>query len=351
MRIAFVTKHFLEPTHHAIRMILNARREQPLIALARRFDDCHGVSDIERGLVVHREPFRFGDHAVDLAHVLFDGSYSLRAIDEAAAMRLPRVLSFHGGFDTHVILKRDGIKVALRQILRPPAVVTVPSEADMARIAEVVPDVSCRLIRVPILRQVGSSGPSRRKGALLVCRLIERKGVDVVLEAIQLLKSRHVHIDLRIVGDGPLRPALERQCHKLGIDDRVAFVGAEPLATVLTRLSAAQCLVHPGRVARNGDADGVPQVILWAQAAGTVVIACDAGSVREIVEHDVTGVLVPPETPGAIAEAISRIIDDASYAGRLVENATEVVARHELSSVRDNVDAVYREAINAGGLS
>ena len=144
---------------------------------------------------------------------------------------------------------------------------------------------------------------------LSVGRLVEKKGVDVLLRALALLPHalywRFVH-----VGGGPLRRALESQARALGIADRVSWRGALSQEQLLAEYRAADLFALASRVARNGDRDGLPNVLMEAQSQELACIATDLSGIPELVEQNVTGLLVAPESPDALAGALQSLIVD-----------------------------------------
>src|SRR5436189_250310 len=91
---------------------------------------------------------------------------------------------------------------------------------------------------------------------------------------------------------------------------RVIPISRGPLQKTLATMAESFALLHPARVAGDGNAEGIPQTILWAQAMGLPVITTGTGSIAEAVEGDVSGVLVPQENPAAVARAVVRLQDE-----------------------------------------
>jgi len=142
---------------------------------------------------------------------------------------------------------------------------------------------------------------------LSVCRLVEKKGVDVLLDALarmpQTLDWRFVH-----VGGGPLRGKLAAQAERLGIAARVAWRGALTQDRVLQEYRAADVFALASRVARDGDRDGLPNVLAEAQSQGLACVATRVSAIPELVRDGVTGVLVGENDAPALASAIEALI-------------------------------------------
>ena len=111
------------------------------------------------------------------------------------------------------------------------------------------------------------SEPKNRDLALFVGRLVEKKGCSMLLHAIAKVKENYPRIQTVVIGDGPLRPSLERLAAKLGISCR--FLGPQPGAAVRKWLSAARVFCAPSVTASNGDSEGLPTVVVEAQSNGS----------------------------------------------------------------------------------
>lgn len=132
-------------------------------------------------------------------------------------------------------------------------------------------------------------------------RLIERKGVDCLFEAVRIVAARHPGLHLTVAGDGPERAALLALRASLGIEAQVSLVGWLDRAELARTLSSAGVIVLPAVT------DAMPNVLLEGMAAGMAVIAT-ATSAASIVDGN--GQLVPPHDPGALAAAIERYLDN-----------------------------------------
>lgn len=133
---------------------------------------------------------------------------------------------------------------------------------------------------------------------LFVGRLRIRKGVEVLLEALSLMKGRQVTPPLYIVGDGEHRRMLERRCVDLGLTGQVRFLGRGTPEQVRGLFHVARALVVPSIY------EGMPLVILEAMEAGLPVIASSVSGIPEVVADGESGWLVPPVAPGLLADAL-----------------------------------------------
>lgn len=156
---------------------------------------------------------------------------------------------------------------------------------------------------------------------IFVGRLVEKKGVAVVLDALARLGARYDNVRLSIVGDGPERPALERLAHALGLADRVRFLGARPQAALPALYSSAAIAVVPSIVDSLGDQEGLGLVSLEAIGCGCAVLASDLEAIRDVVIDGRTGLLARAGDAADWALRLGALLDDAPLRARLGRDA------------------------------
>lgn len=163
---------------------------------------------------------------------------------------------------------------------------------------------------------------------LCVARLVPKKGIDTLIRAIGLLgRSGEVSAPrLEVVGGGPLLDELRALVAELGLGDRVRLLGPLPSPSVHDAFQRCSMAALACRVAEDGDRDGMPTVLLEAMARGLPVISTDVAGIPELVQHDRTGLLVAPDDPKALAEAIDRMWRSPELADRLGREARRLVA-------------------------
>jgi glycosyltransferase involved in cell wall biosynthesis len=159
-----------------------------------------------------------------------------------------------------------------------------------------------------------------------VSRLVPKKGIDVLLDALALMKSRDQRSRAEIIGGGPLLEELQRRAAELDIEDRVDFLGRQPSSAVSDAYRRCSMVVLPCRIDDDGDRDGMPTVLIEALARGIGVISTDIVGIPELVRHEITGLLVPPDDPLALADAMGRLLDDPALASRLGSAGRDLVA-------------------------
>lgn len=180
---------------------------------------------------------------------------------------------------------------------------------------------------------VASRPPGRR--VLAVGRLVEKKGLGHLVEACGILRDQGDPVECRIIGTGEEEPRLRSQIAALDLHDRVRLLGSLPREAVVQELREAHIFVAPCVRGSDGNRDGLPTVLLEAMAVGTPCVSTPVTGIPELVEHEVTGLLVPEGDPGALALSMARLLDDRSRA--------EIFARAGRRRVEERFD-IHRNA-------
>jgi glycosyltransferase involved in cell wall biosynthesis len=162
--------------------------------------------------------------------------------------------------------------------------------------------------------------PARPVRLLGVARLVPKKGLDVLLEALASLPPA-LHWRYAHVGGGPLRQELEAQAERLGLGERIRWLGALAQDQVLDAYRDADLFVLASRIAADGDRDGLPNVLLEAGALELASVASRVAAIPELIEDGVNGRLVPPDQPQALAAALAGLIGDPALRLRLGSSA------------------------------
>ena len=256
---------------------------------------------------------------------------------------LPYTFSIHAG-DIFLLEKPR-----LVDRIRSARAVSACTSAGLERAKELIPaPLHGRVHRIPHGIDVASvkrpTAEHREPVVLMVGRLVEKKGTPVLLKALALLRDAGRPVPCTIMGDGPERPAVERLIGELAIGELVRLPGWTPPDTVREWMARASVLAVPSVIARDGDRDGLPNVILEAAAAGLPAVASDVGGIRDFIPADGTcGLLVPPNHPQALADAIARLFDDGELRQKLIEQAQAKLRREY------DVDANAARLIDAMG--
>ena len=161
--------------------------------------------------------------------------------------------------------------------------------------------------------------------------------VDVVLRAFALLKTRYPQATLTVAGYGSEERRLRAIALALKVDD-IRFVGRVAPQEMPALYAQADIFLNASVV------DNQPLSVLEAFAAGTPVVSTPTGDIPSMVRHGETGLLVPPEAPGAMAAAIGETLDRPERALQMAEEAYDDLDRFTWRAVRDQWQSVYRGA-------
>lgn len=151
---------------------------------------------------------------------------------------------------------------------------------------------------------------------LSVGRAIDKKGFDDLLDALARL-PRSLPWRFEHVGGGPMLPKLKAQAATLGIAQRIHWHGALAQEALLERYRAADVFALASRVSGDGDRDGLPNVLMEAQSQKLPCVATTVPGIAELIEHEVTGLLVPERDPATLSVALHRLIADPALRCRL----------------------------------
>ena len=185
-----------------------------------------------------------------------------------------------------------------------------------------------------------------RDGLVFVGRLVEKKGVAYLIEAVALLGESYPNLSLKIVGDGPLRESLEAFSNTLGVQDKVQFVGSVLNVDVPDFLRAAKISVMPSVVASSGDQEGLGLVAVEALGCGCAVVAFDLPAVRDTIIHGQTGLMAEPESAADLANKIAMFLDDDALRSRLAKAGRRHALEHfNWSTVGSSYAGIIAEMI------
>lgn len=170
---------------------------------------------------------------------------------------------------------------------------------------------------------------------LFVGRLHPQKGVDTLIRAMADLPTAQ----LAIAGDGPDRAQLERLAERLGVADRIRFLGFVAHDDVPALMRRADVFVMPSRYEELGTA------IIEAMACGLPVVASRVGGIPNLVADGDTGLLTPPGDAPALAAALRRVLTEPGLAGKLGAEARTRTAAYQWPALADRVLETYREVV------
>ncbi len=276
----------------------------------------------------------------DLIHAFVSGPGVLPCLDSAAAA-VPLVASFTI-WPTHA---RAGPATLLGRVLSHASWVTANSELLLRRLRELDPETHGRSSVLASGNPPPATAPTPlpRGPAVLLClgRIVEEKGFDVAARALARIPAP---VRLIIAGDGPARTGLARLTRELGIADRVAFPGWVDPDDVPALINRSTLVLVPSRWQ-----EAFATVAIQAAQLGRPVLASRVGGMSEAVLDGATGLLFASEDDGALAAAITGLLEEPRRLERFGRNARAHSERaFSFARYVTDVESIYRR-VSAGG--
>jgi glycosyltransferase involved in cell wall biosynthesis len=267
----------------------------------------------------------------DIIHVHWPVPHALFGwAARAGARRRPKLIAHFYSIELRWV--RHSLRVLtgfLRRAITTADRVVAISTSTAREIQEVAPvpvEVIPYAVDLPHPSRLASSdsGPTR---LLYVGRLVERKGVRYLIEALAAL-APNVRAEAVIIGDGPERDALQATAQSLGVADRVTFRGWVTPEELDRAYSKASIFALPAVVDARGDTEGLGMVLLEAMTYRLPVVSTPLGGITDIVTDGQTGLLVPPNDAPALARAITTLVTDQPLAERLAIAGQRYAEQH-----------------------
>ena len=169
------------------------------------------------------------------------------------------------------------------------------------------------------------------------CRLTEKKGLDTLLRAYAILLERGIKVPCIIAGTGPELPRLKKLCGTLNLGGCVFIKGWQSEEETRNHIRNAILTVLPSRCTKNGDRDGIANILVESLALGTPVITTTASAAPEFIQNGNNGILVEPNDHLALADAIEKTIKSKSLRELLIKNG-----RKTAESVFDGASNIHK---------
>jgi glycosyltransferase involved in cell wall biosynthesis len=200
------------------------------------------------------------------------------------------------------------------------------AQADAPRIEVIRTGVDPARFRPRVARAAG-----RRLEIVCVASLEEYKGHRYLVEACAGLRTRGIDFHCSLVGEGDRRRSIERLVAERRLERVIELLGARPTEEVEELVARADILVLPSVVTSSGKKEGIPVALMEAMASGVPVVATAISGIPELVEDEVTGLLVPPASPARLAAAIARLHEETGLRQRVAAAGRgRVLAEYDL---------------------
>lgn len=282
----------------------------------------------------------------DVVHAHFaNDAFAVRRISKRQGV--PLAVTLHGR-DVTADARQPGLRgwyyrLRLRKLFRDAALL-MPVSEHIRRVALALGAPEAKLV----VHRIGVPDASQTRSGrlpaeiLAVGRLVEKKGLTHLLDAVASLPAALRDTPVRIVGDGPLRAPLEAQAQRLGL--QVDFLGLQPPHAVESLLARGPIVCAPSVTARDGDEEGLPTVLVEAARSGCALVAFDHAGIGEIVRDHQTGLLVPEGDVAALAGALGTLLSDEAERAALAQASRDIwAAEFDIASQTDRLISLFRQ--------
>jgi len=309
------------------------------------YDEVWSDGDLHRRALTERiaRTLRKGEY--DVVHTHFAKDFAKVALAAAVNADVPFTFTTHA-FDLYDEEKKmpDG---DLREMVSRSAKAITISRYNRDHIVSVCGKSSDGKVEIVHCGIEPGKFPSIYKGTgtsvLTVSRLVEKKGIDVLIRAAGRL-GPETDLTFDIVGGGPLHGPLKKRANELGLNESMTFHGSIDDDALIDLYGDALMFVLPCVTAPNGDRDGIPVVLMEAMASGLPVISTDVSGIPELVVDGETGSNVHEGDDGALANAMDRLAADPSLRERLGSaGRAKVAAEFAIDDSVDRLIAIWEE--------
>ena len=263
------------------------------------------------------------------------------------AMLVHEIAGVSFSFTAHAkdIYQQDHDDILLETALERAAFVVTVTDFNVRHLAQRFPASAAKIRRiyngVPVEKiSVSSQAFTDAQLILAVGRLIEKKGFNYLIEACRYLRDRNRKFVCMIIGTGDQEDELRGLIGRLDLSDTVQLVGPQSQGAVAEAIARSSMMVLPCVVAKDGDRDALPTVLLEAMAAGRPVVSTTLEGVDEIVDSGRTGFLIPQHDNAGLAQAIDRLLTDSALRTEMGQAARRKAEK--IFSLRENVAQLAR---------
>jgi len=240
------------------------------------------------------------------------------------------VVSLHGSDLVPIEPEQRGLHTGVRYLLRSAHSIVVPSQGFRKELVQQLPEFAPRVqvIHNGVRFDSSTEGPIPRapdvKRPYLLCVAAHnrKKGIDVLLKAFVKVRGERPDLRLRLAGEGPLTPSLVKMAESLELTDSVEFLGAQSQAEIAHLLRGCEVFVLPSRAESFGIS------ALEALLMRRPVVATAVGGLPEVIVPGKSGILVPPDDPDRLAEAILRVLGDSDLRESLAKSGAAHARAH-----------------------
>jgi len=191
------------------------------------------------------------------------------------------------------------------------------------------------------------SGVEPDTGSILfVGRIVEKKGLKYLIEAMPMILRKCPRVHLTVVGDGPNRLDLEKLAQDLGLCDHIRFLGAIENEELPALYQQAAVVVFPSVVGEDGDREGLGLVLAEALGCGCAVVTTDQPAMMDVVQNKQTGLVVPQKNPKELSIAIISLLSDVEFRSILAaEGRNHVLKCFDWQVIAERYESIIQKLV------
>ncbi len=287
-----------------------------------------------------------------LVHAHF-GPSGIEILSTVKQAKIPLVVTFHG-YDASALLQFESYRTKLKKLSEYARIIAVSDLMKEELVSAGVPASKIKVVRIgipvrffdfidrkPVSEKIKNGEVIK---FLQVSNLIEKKGHIYTITAFSNFSKEYPNSVLTIAGEGPLREELETRSRELNILDKVEFKGRVDQNTVKNLMNESDVFLHHSVIARNGDKEGIPNVIMEAMATGLPVISTYHAGIPELITHQSDGYLVNEKDINAYTNTLISLRD---MPARIGQNARKkILEKYNLDVETMKLFYIYNEMIN-----
>ncbi len=294
---------------------------------------------------------RFQQASIVAAHLIRNPVHAMHAHFGSSASRIAnyvhQLIGLPYSFTAHAKdIYHDAVRPgSLRGKMRDARFVVTVSQYNQVYLQQMMgeetADIRCLYNGIDTTRFQPDPASVRQPNLILgVGRLVEKKGFDTLIRACAYLRQWEIDFQCEIVGKGNMRESLNALIADHSLTEQVKLVGPKPQDAVLEEYRRAAIFALPCIIGSDGNRDGLPTVLLEAMATETPVVSTTLTGIPEIIDHNKNGLLVPPNDPLMLANALADLLRNPAQRQELGQAACQKVA--QTFEVRQNVTQLHQ---------
>ena len=182
--------------------------------------------------------------------------------------------------------------------------------------------------------------------ALTVARLVEKKGVEYAVKAFAKTLGTYPNMEYLIAGDGPLKAHISSLVKNMGIESKVKLLGWKNQEEILDLMNKAHIFLCPSVTAKEGDQEGIPVAIMEAMATGMPVLTSNHSGIPELVQHGLSGFIVPERDVDALSDKLSYLVNHPEIWSEMGSVGTRFVEEnHEIRKLNHNLTDLFQDLL------